>query len=104
MELDAERRAPAMPQSHHDAVFGLRVDHHVVRQAGAIHDERVIARRAHRRRTAVEQPLAVMPDLGDLAVLWNGPAHNLRAECLADRLMPKADAEEGDGGVEADEI
>ena len=53
----------------------------------------MIARRSERRRDVVKQCRARMRDVAHLAVHGRGSAGNARAECLADALMPQADAE-----------
>src|SRR6188508_3863039 len=45
-----------------------------------------------------------MHDVGDLAVHGDRSADDVRAEGLADGLMPEADAEERDGAVGANEV
>src|SRR5262245_55655205 len=45
-----------------------------------------------------------MPHLGHFAVHRRGAAHHARAERLAERLVPEADAEERDIFIEADQL
>jgi hypothetical protein len=64
----------------------------------------VVASGLHRIGAAGEEALAVVMDRRDLAVDRLLAADDFRTESLADGLMAEADAEERDGGVEADEI
>src|SRR5262249_49105010 len=104
MELDSEKRPRAMADGHDHAVLGLGIDAKKNRRRRAIDNQRVIARRLHRRRASFEQSLAAMPHRRDLAVHRRGAAHDARAERLAERLMTEADAEQRNVIVETDEI
>ena len=67
-----------------------------VGSAVAAHDQRMIARRLERARQGVEDGLALMQNVGDLAVDGLRRAHDLAAKGLADGLMAEADAEDRD--------
>ena len=93
------RRAPAsvLCISAHDQPSSVSaVTSSVVRQAVALDDQRVIARRLERAVDAAEHACAAVADLGELAVHRQRRAHDLAAEGLADRLMAEADAEDRD--------
>src|SRR3546814_8565563 len=57
-------------------------------------DQRMIASRCKRRWQPLEHPRAIMADRAGLAVHQLRRAHHAPAECLADRLMAKTDAEQ----------
>src|SRR5688572_3221600 len=82
MELDAEDRQLAVRDRHHRAILALRVDLELLRQRGALDNERVIARSAHLIGAAGEEPLAAMPHRRNLAVHRHVTAHHVRPERL----------------------
>ena len=108
MELHAVDWQLAMAEAHDDAVLGFGADLQGVRQAVALDDKGVIARRLERRGDAGEQRRAAMADRAQLAVHQHRRAHDRRPERLADALVAETDAEHGQlarrGGdqVEAD--
>ena len=93
-----------MADGHDHAVVRFSVDAKTIGQRCALDDQRVIARRLHRRRASREQPLAAVPHLGHFAVHRLRAARHARAERLAERLVAEAHAEERDVVVEADQI
>src|SRR5580704_10369392 len=93
MELHAVDGQRLVAQAHDD-VAGLGRDFEVLRKAGAVDDQRMIARCLEGRGHVLEHALALVLDAGKLAVHGGGRAHHLAAEHLADRLMAEADAEQ----------
>ena len=59
MELNAEDRFAAMRDRHHDSLLGLGIDVEVVGERGAVDDEGVVARRAHRLGTTGEETATI---------------------------------------------
>ena len=68
----------------------------VVRHGVALDHQRMVARRLERAVDAAEDAVALVADLGELAVHRQRRAHDLAAEGLADRLVAEADAEDRD--------
>src|SRR3954453_1236784 len=96
MELHADRRQGLVAHGHqHTAAVGggLELGGQVV-----VHDERVIARDGQRVGQPGEDALAVVGDLGRLAV-HGQVADDPAAERLAHRLVAEADAERLDAGL-----
>ena len=94
VELHALERPLAVAQAHHDAAVRPR-RHLEARGHGLGRDhERVVARGGEDVRQPGEDRLAVVADLGGLAVHELRRAHDLAAERLAEGLVPEADAEE----------
>src|SRR5271167_2978527 len=77
-------------------MFGVGGHGEIVREASAIDDKRVIARRLEGCVDAAENARAVVADQRKLAVYWRRRPHDRAAEGVADRLMAKADAEDRD--------
>src|SRR4029077_5436303 len=104
MELNAEDRLAAMRDGHHDPLLGLGIDVEVVGERGAVDDEGVVARRAHRLRTTGEETAPSVAHICAFAVDRHRTAHDFAPVRLADDLVPEADAEEGYGVVGANQI
>ena len=104
MKLNSENRTSLVRYGHDGAIIGFCIDHQFVRHRFPIDDQRVIARRSHRRWTTIEKPLACMTNLSHFSVDRNRPANDARAERFADRLMAKTDAEKRDGLIGANEV
>ena len=103
MELDALEREGDMADPHHHPVDLAHGGHaQLGRQGRRIDRERVVARGHERRRHAIEQPLAVVGDLGSLAVDERRGAHDRGTEGLGHRLHPQAHAEQRDPPVGGD--
>src|SRR5687767_6190977 len=96
MELNSVDGKAAMCQAHDQAIGSLGGHSEIGRKAGSFDDQRMIARRPERRMDAAKHSIAVVPDLGKLAVHLKGGAHDSGAKCLSDRLMTQADAEHWD--------
>src|SRR5689334_17390806 len=95
MELHAMDGLGLVLQAHDDAVLRLGGDFEAFRQALALDDERMIARRREAVRHRREDALRAMPDLGHLAMHQLRRPDHLAAKGLADRLVTEADAEYG---------
>ena len=104
MELNAEQRQAAVRQTHDDAggddidVFAVlptspRRDVEFVRNRGGDHGERVIPGGGEGRLEAREHAVAVVPDLGDLAVHELLGVRDNCAVDLRERLVAKAHAQ-----------
>src|SRR5947209_20603797 len=96
MKLHAMYRQGLVRSAHHQPVAGLRGDGEFIRKGGAIDHQRMIARGFEGSVDAAEDALALMRDLGELAVHRYRCAHDLAAERLADGLQAEADAEHRD--------
>ena len=104
MELDPEDGARSMRDGHDHVVRTRRVHLEIVWKCCAVDDERMVAGRPNRLRASGEEAFVSVHDVGHLAMHWHRSANDACAKCLADRLMSKADAEERDVGVGADEV
>src|SRR5262249_11071764 len=93
VELHAMHRMLLVLQPHDEAVSGPGGDRKATRQAFALDDQRVITRDLEPLGQPLEDALARMIDLRDLAVHGNRGAYHCAAIHLADRLVPKADAQ-----------
>src|SRR5215213_4880529 len=96
VELHALNFQTSVAQAHYDSVGSRGGDFETVWQALALDDERVVAARVEAVFEPLEYGLAVVANLGGLAVDWLGRAHDPAAENLADGLVAEADAEDGD--------
>src|SRR6185295_11608593 len=96
VELDAERGQVAVAHGHHDAA-AAGGDDQGLREL-RVGDEGVIATDGQRARQAREDALAVVLDLGRLAV-HRHVADDLAAERLHQRLVTEADAQRRDPGL-----
>ena len=94
MELHAMHRQTPVREPHDEAVVGIGGDGEIVRQARALDDQRMIARRLERPIDAAKNAGAAMTDRRELAVHRGRRAHHFAAEGVADRLMAEADAED----------
>src|SRR5688572_9575987 len=93
MKLHAFDRERAMSHAHDLAVFGLRRHDEAFGYRHALDYERVIARRNEIVGNAGKDPLTIVADTRHLAMHDLSRAHHFASECLADRLMTEADAE-----------
>ena len=92
MELDAVDRQRRVPETHDMPVLARRIDDQLGRNI--LDDQRVIARRREGRWEPGEEPAPVMRYLRCFPV-HQPAAHDAPAEMLPDRLMAKADSEQG---------
>src|SRR6266516_3455244 len=93
VELHAMDRQPRVRNAHDEMIVGFRRQCQLVRYAGAVDHERMVARGLERRVDAAEHAAAPMPDLGELAVDGDRRAHDPSAERLPDRLVAETHAE-----------
>src|ERR1700694_1145181 len=95
MELDALDRQAAMAQAHDFTVLRLGSYLQAGRKEGALHCEGVVSGR-HKMIFYVEKnPATIVRYPRSLAVHHLLRAHHLAAECLPDRLVSEADAQDG---------
>src|SRR6266496_6543033 len=94
MKLDAFDAKLAVAHAHDLAVFALGRDLETRRQAGAFDHQRMIARRRERAREALKDAVAAMRHPRELAVHDAAGSYDASTECLADRLMAEAHAED----------
>src|SRR5260370_38220317 len=85
MELHAPDRPLMMLDAHDDSVLGVGRDLERVRHAGAIDDQRMVARGGEGVGQAGGEPGTAMADGPVLAVHPLGPRHPTAAEPLATR-------------------
>lgn len=87
------------------AAMGHRHDHAITRRSRglqfrrqriAVDHQRVVPPYRHRLRKTLEQAISVVSNLARTAMNWEGTANDFRPECLADRLMTKANTEHRD--------
>jgi hypothetical protein len=109
VKLHAFHRELLVAQAHDGAgsVFlgGPGAHFQLLRKILLFHDQRVIPGRCHRSRQSAEDSFAIMRDFAGFAVHQVRRAHHLAAECLADGLVPQANAEYGNFAREvADQI
>src|SRR5262245_11969524 len=97
MELDAMQGVRAMGKPHDEVVIGLGRDDERVRQACALDHQRMVAGRLEWPIDAAKNTLALVLDLGQLAVHLHRGAHHLAAERLSNGLVTEADSEQGNG-------
>ena len=96
MELDAFDRVRTMAQPHDDAVGRLGRDLQIVRQQDPIYHERVVASGREVLFHALKDRFSVVVNAARLPVHQCGGLNNPPAERLADGLMAKAYAKNGD--------
>src|SRR6185503_14516652 len=87
VELHAVDGVRLVLQTHDEAVGGAGRDGEVGGQALPLHDQRVVARHLELAGQALEQALAGVTDLGQLAVHRHRRPHHLAAVGLADGLV-----------------
>src|SRR5262245_66496393 len=93
MKLNAVHRQAFVHEPHHQTIGGFRVDRKRAWHAGALDNQRMIARRLQRSVDTAKHPSALMADLGHLAMQGSCP-HHFAAKSLTDRLMAEAHAED----------
>src|SRR6195256_3372902 len=97
MELHTLNREILMSQAHDDAgsvfVRSPCADFQIAWQIRLGDDQRMVARRGHRRRQAAKNGLAIVLDLTGFAVHQVLRANHLAAEGCANRLVSQADSE-----------
>ncbi len=87
--------------AHDDAVGRLRGDLQILRQALALHDERMIAGGGEFLRQSGEHALVRMAHLGELAVHEIGRTDHAAPIDLTDGLMAQANTEDRHHGAGA---
>src|SRR4051794_6617272 len=80
MKLHAMNRQRLVRSAHHQAVACLGGDGEFVRKSGAVDHERMITRCLERAIDAAEDALALMRNLGELAMHRYGRAHHIAPE------------------------
>src|SRR5947208_5513588 len=101
VELHPLHEERAVPDAHDLVVGGPRRALELGRQRRRVDHQRVVARRREALREAREQPAPVVQDGRGLAVHDAPGTHDRAAEGGADRLVPEADAEDGEPAREA---
>ena len=95
MELHALDRKHAVAEAHDEAVRGVGCDLQTLRQGLPLQDQAVITAYGHGLREPREEAAPVMVNSG-LVTMHRFGAHDASAEVLTDRLVPKADPEDGE--------
>ena len=95
MELDPPDGKGAVPQAHDLALLGLGGDLQVLREGGALHEERMVAGAREPLGKAPEQIGVSVPDRRGLAVHQPACADHVAPEVLPDRLVAEAYPEDG---------
>src|SRR5215472_1076365 len=93
MELHPERVTAAVAQAHHHTILCPGTDLQHRWHGAGVDDQRVVARGLERVGEPVERRAAVVVYFRGLTVHRLVPHHRC-AECAAQRLVPKADAED----------
>src|SRR6476469_7937548 len=93
MKLNAVHRQALVHQPHHQTIGGFSVDRKRAWHAGALDNQRMIARRLQRSVDTAKHTSALMADIRHLAMQGSCP-HHFAAKGLTDRLMAEAYAED----------